>query len=176
MLMNNPEGIVGKYNITSDGKIYSYQKKKMLGQYSNGKGYITVNLNNGTQNSKRFYVHRLVAIHFIDNPEDKHDINHIDGNKNNNKSSNLEWCTKSENIQHAYETGLFKKIFDKRDKNQKNWIGKKINTRTITGVTKEKNKVGNYKIIVRCDCGNELTMWQNDFLKGKNKRCRKCPK
>lgn len=59
--------------------------------------------------SKLFSVHRLVAIHFIPNPEGKEFVNHKDGNKLNNNADNLEWCTRSENTIHAYKTGLCKK-------------------------------------------------------------------
>lgn len=53
-------------------------------------------------------VHRIVAKYFCDNPENKPEVNHIDGNKSNNKASNLEWVTRSENELHAYRTGLAK--------------------------------------------------------------------
>jgi len=53
-------------------------------------------------------LHRAIAIAFIKNPESKRTVNHIDGNKLNNSLSNLEWSTDSENIQHAYNTGLNK--------------------------------------------------------------------
>ena len=55
---------------------------------------------------KRYQAHRLVALTFIPNPDNKSIINHIDGNKGNNIVSNLEWCTASENMIHADNTGL----------------------------------------------------------------------
>lgn len=73
----------------------------------NKKGYCTVIL---TKNSIRynFRVHRLVALHFIENPENKLEVNHKDGDKLNNNDWNLEWNTHKENINHSWLTGLSK--------------------------------------------------------------------
>jgi hypothetical protein len=68
-------------------------------------GYKIVNLKvDGKQHNH--LVHRLVAASFVPNPENKKFVNHIDGNKLNNEVSNLEWCTRSENMKHANEIGL----------------------------------------------------------------------
>ena len=79
-----------------------YVKEKVLQPYkcSNG-GYLSVPL---SQNGKRFVesVHRLVAKAFIPNPKQLRDVNHKDGDKFNNKVDNLEWCSHSKNIEHAY--------------------------------------------------------------------------
>jgi hypothetical protein len=69
------------------------------------KGYLAVDLyDNGERKTKR--VHRLVAEAFVPNPHGKPEINHIDGNRHNNKVSNLEWVTKKENCRHAWDNGL----------------------------------------------------------------------
>ena len=71
----------------------------------NGNGYKQVQI---MRKGKRYtrYVHRLVAECFIPNPDNLPEINHKDGDKNNNSVDNLEWCNHSENLIHAYKTGL----------------------------------------------------------------------
>ena len=72
-----------------------------LKKYISSYGYERVCIN-----GKCWLVHRIMAMVFIPNPDNKPEVNHIDGNKLNNCASNLEWCTKSENITHAIKTGL----------------------------------------------------------------------
>lgn len=74
-------------------------------QYDNF-GYTYVTLSDGSKNGKQWTIHRLVAITFIPNPDNKPCVNHKDGVKDNNVVSNLEWCTAKENAQHAIRTGL----------------------------------------------------------------------
>lgn len=95
------------YFIDKEGNVYSKRKFNLLTklkQYETGhKGYVKVRINN-----KDYFVHRLVAIAYLNNSQKKDTVNHIDGNKKNNHVSNLEWCTYSENSKHAYDTGLHK--------------------------------------------------------------------
>lgn len=85
---------------TSDGKVRKLKGKVIKGKIN--KGYSIVSLGRNENVS----IHRLVATTFLDNPNNYQCINHIDGNKQNNNVSNLEWCDYSQNLVHAYKTGL----------------------------------------------------------------------
>lgn len=74
-------------------------------------GYYSIGLRDDDGERIYYFIHKLVAKTFIPNPKgNKKQINHIDGNKLNNNVENLEWCTQSENTQHAFDTGLIKNI------------------------------------------------------------------
>jgi hypothetical protein len=83
--------------------ITTVPEKILGGSKLSQKGYLRVNLNN-----KTYFIHRLVAKYFIPNPNNKSQINHIDGNKLNNNVNNLEWVSNLENRKHAVRTGLHK--------------------------------------------------------------------
>lgn len=95
------------YLVDESGNIFSskYAKLKPIKQQYHMKGYKVVTLVQGDL-KKTLQVHRLVSIAFIENPLNKKQVNHIDGNKENNHISNLEWVTQSENQLHAHRTGL----------------------------------------------------------------------
>lgn len=88
------------YLIHCDGRIYNVNRKIFMKPRLD-KGYATIRLND-----KNIRIHRLVATQFISNPENKEYVNHKDGNKLNNNVDNLEWVTRSENVLHAYNSGL----------------------------------------------------------------------
>lgn len=93
------------YAVSNYGNVKNIRTGKILKPINTPTGYLTVTL---SKNNKKhtFRIHRLVAIYFIDNPENKEQVNHIDGNKHNNAVCNLEWCTHTENINHAFDNSL----------------------------------------------------------------------
>lgn len=111
------KGYEDRYLISNLGRIKSLKTNKCLSNKRLTRdGYCRVALyKNGK--TKEFRTNRLVALHFIENPNKKPTVNHIDGIKTNNNVDNLEWATLSENMQHAYNKGLKKpiKAFDQKN-------------------------------------------------------------
>lgn len=105
-------GYEGFYAITEYGEVISLARKwkrgfRILKHSYDEDGYSQVSLSKENQRITK-KVHRLVALHHIENPNGYIMINHIDGAKTNNYYRNLEWCTSSMNTKHAYKLGLLK--------------------------------------------------------------------
>ena len=100
------------HQISDEGNIRNKNTLRILKQQANRCGYMICRV---TTNRARVTLrpHRLVALLFIANPLEKQQVNHIDGVKANNKIRNLEWCTNSENQQHAVANGLKVQKFGK---------------------------------------------------------------
>ena len=104
--------------------------------------YQTIILYKGNQKSKTFYVHRLVAKMFVKGFFHGADVNHIDGNKSNNKSSNLEWCTRKENINHALKVlGVIHGDYS---------FHKRWNSKPIVQLDLEGNKIADWTSAYEC--------------------------
>lgn len=138
-------GYEGLYQVSNYGRIKNVKTGMIIKGGDNGRGYRFVFLCKDKNHHKRFYVHRLVAIHFIDNRYNLPQVNHIDGNKYNNNSNNLEWCTPLHNSLHkrevlgktnckpvkCIETGEIFKSIDEAS----NYYG--LSRTTLTGVLKQ---------------------------------------
>jgi hypothetical protein len=99
----------GEYHISNQGRVKSYKcgKEKILKPGFKGNGYCCIGLSKKGFKTKSHLIHRLVAEAFIDNPQNKSQVNHKDANKLNNSVSNLEWATSKENHKHGWCNGLF---------------------------------------------------------------------
>ena len=137
------------YLIYPDGKVFSKMSNKYLSSKIERNGYERValfSLNKG----KHFSVHRLVALHYINNPDNKSCVDHIDRNKLNNNVENLRWVTNSENEQNK---GITKRNtsgvkFVMYNVNRDNWkFCKTINGKTYTKQSKNKIDMICYKYI-----------------------------
>lgn len=112
-------GYGNKYKISSYGKIVSKErtvicrirnkkyvrniKEKTLKQFNNSAGYMQTNIVEESGIEKKVYIHRLVAISFLPNPNNLTDVNHKNGDKSNNSVENLEWVSHRENIVHSID-------------------------------------------------------------------------
>lgn len=104
-LWKSIEGYEGLYEVSNFGNVKSITRNKVMKPGSHKFGYRYVILYKEGSN-KSVLVHRLVADAFIPKISGEEDVNHIDGNKSNNCVENLEWVSKSENMKHAYQSGL----------------------------------------------------------------------
>lgn len=97
-----------RYSVSRDGLVYDHNRGKLMKQQLSTDGYSVTTIRDDWGNRKTMRVHRLVALVFIPNPESKETVNHMDGIKTHNHVENLEWATRSENTQHAWDNGLIK--------------------------------------------------------------------
>lgn len=156
------------YLISNLGRVKSINDK---GNWGDGRilktivrksGYCVVNLwsySGSDKKMKQHKVHKLVANAFIPNTKNKPIINHIDGDKENNKAANLEWCTHSENMVHSYKNGLHK--VDKGNKTTK--LNKK-QVKEIRQRYKEEN-------ISQADLSKDYPVCEGQIRKIINKEC-----
>ena len=139
------------YEVSNEGDIRNIKTGRILRQQLNARGYPTLTVRKDKQQLTKT-VHRIIADSFFDGDHDELDVNHKDGNKTNNYVSNLEWCTRQENIRHAFDTGLKKP-------------SRQIKIRVVeTGEEFESIR----------ECGRVLGVNQSDICKCLNNRARTC--
>lgn len=144
IIVDNKETI---YSVSNLGNVRNDVTNRLLKLYYD-KGYVFVGLSINKK-GRRFRVHRLVAEMFIENPENKPYVNHIDGNGTNNNSSNLEWVTPSENTRHAIDTGLMNNA-SKKEVSQYDLDGNYIATFDSITEAGEKTNSNPEKIVECC--------------------------
>ena len=131
-----------RYSISDNGLIRNNKTNRLLKPWIDHSGYYIIKFG---FKSKNISVHRLVALTFIPNPENKEQINHKDCNKLNNEISNLEWVSRSENCQHSYDNNLSIRRFGHTDSIGSKNAMSKLNEDLVKEI-RIKYKNGNYTL------------------------------
>lgn len=97
------------YLVSNYGRVIGLGRNKELKQRLNEDGYIEVTMGD-LKNRTRVRIHRIVALLFVDNPNNLKEVNHIDRNRANPRADNLEWVTHQENIKHSHSQGAYREI------------------------------------------------------------------
>lgn len=130
------KGFNGHYKIFEDGRVLSISRQMWNGKsFWTSKdrflkhnllknGYIMISLKKNKK-TRQYYLHRILAEHFLTRCKNKTQVNHIDGDKLNNNLSNLEWVTPSENMEHSFSLGLHKGIKRFGEQNHQSKLDKK---------------------------------------------------
>ena len=143
----------GWYLVTENGQIFSVHNKRMLSfrqqkTRSNGHGYLRACIH-----QKDEYVHRIVATCFIDNPNGSSEVNHIDGNKQNNSADNLEWCTRLGNNRHAFRIGLRTNSEMSLIAHSPRWSRRRFSPEDISEIRQmQTDGISDYKISKKFNC------------------------
>jgi len=135
------------YFVDECGTIFSFRRKMPVAMrpYLTKHGYLRTKIANES-GIKWFMAHRLIAMAWIPQPADTVEINHIDGIKNNNHPSNLEWVSKARNVQHAFELGLNKPLRGSTNGNAK------LNERQVVEI---KQELKNYRQGILTELGDK---------------------
>lgn len=169
-------GYENLYQISNHGNIKSKDRSKrnnegvmllksrMLKSYPNSRGYLRIQLVDENGNRERVFVHRLVAIHFVENPDKdiNNVVNHLDSDYTNNRADNLEWTTPKGNAQHAVRNGRMKytperkrRMRDYHENNGKSITGVNIKTgETIHFVCLNDCRTKGFQPSCVCNCCN----------------------
>lgn len=162
------DNVKTNYSISENGEVKNIKTNKILKPKKKKNGYLEVCLYPTPKQKKYILIHRLVAESFLEKEEGKEQINHKDGNKENNHLSNLEWCTSSENNLHAWENSLNKPSI------LRPIIQKDLNNRIIQefkSVAEASRKtlcqVSHIREVANGDrktCGGYIWEWKEDFI------------
>ena len=141
------------YRISNKGNVLGVFRNKLLKPMLNSKGYLMVRISNNRDGKfKGLLVHRIIATHFIPNPQNKPQVNHKNGIKTDNRIENLEWTSSSENMLHAWEFNLI-------NSDKKNSLSKKINNEDVKDMLKLKS-THTYKQVANIYGIAESSVWK----------------
>lgn len=151
--MKDIPGYEGYYAATEDGQIWSYRSNKFLKQTLDPYGYYKVSFSINNQ-IKTYFVHRLIALTYIPNLENKETVDHIDRNRTNNNISNLRWATSKEQAQNINPDYI-----EKRKNNFKNHHNNGFSREVLLKAAKKSADI-NSKAIEMRDKDNHSILYQ----------------
>lgn len=128
--MKDIKGYEGLYSADESGNIWSHRQRKFLKPWLIGHGYEMVMFYKDKA-PRKFLTHRLIALMFVPNPENLREVNHIDGERRNNRPENLEWVTSKENKRHAIALGLYANLGKNPARGEKNVMSKLTESQVI---------------------------------------------
>ena len=159
------------YEVSENGDIRNNKTMNILKQnICDGYYGVTIRPTGRKGKAIRFRIHRILAETFVPNLDNKPEVNHIDGNKLNNSLNNLEWCTGSENMQHAAKNNLIKFYSGENNSNSKltEDIIKEIKENVIPGsrefgyrAMSRKYKISSNSIIKACSPNVSIKSWKH---------------
>lgn len=160
--MKPVRGFEGRYSVTNTGKVFSHISDRFLRPKPHSSGYYAISLTDGRGGVYDRLIHRIVCEAFNGKPPDgKEFVNHIDGNKHNNDATNLEWCSREENMRHAVATGLTasqrEAVIKSNKRRAKPVIGTMIDGTEIwfSSITAARN--AGFSKVSDCVLGNRMT-------------------
>lgn len=165
------QGYEGLYEVSDSGDVRSMNynhtgEPRILTPKKHSSGYNTVVLCKNSE-KKNKSIHILVAQAFVDNPDSKPQVNHKDGNKENNNANNLEWVTASENIHHSFEV-LGKQSPNKGRFGESHYASVRISQYSLTGhFVKQWNCISDAAREIGCQPSQII-----NNIKGRSKTCR----
>lgn len=168
------EGYEGLYQVSTWGNVRNVKRGKMLKPCKHKLGYLSVMLYKHNK-PKRYNIHRLVAIAFLEKPDEYNLVNHIDEDKTNNRVSNLEWCSPEYNM--SYGT-IHKRLSEKRghDARKKQPVAQIKNDGTVVNtfdsITQAAKETGQSKAFISMSCNRKDKEANNQwiFLKREERR------
>ena len=126
-----------QYTISDTGVVTALRNNKPLQPIKVPNGYLHVTLHMEDGRIKQVGIHRLVAEHFIPNPYHYSQVNHKDGNKENNRVENLEWCSAKQNMQHALKNNLCKGRRYTSFEDKTKWLHEVLDGKTVKELAQE---------------------------------------